>query len=108
LSAVQYPVNLLEYSSGEDKDDLKENSPVKRADEMKAPVFIAHGTLDQRVHFDQYKRMKSALKKSSAKVTALEFKDEDHFLSNQKNRIKFFEELDKFLKKSVGESEFAQ
>lgn len=91
-----------------DKDDLKENSPAKRGAEMTGPVFLAHGTLDQRVHFDQYKRMKSALKKSSAKVTTLEFKGEDHFLSNEKNRIQFFEELDKFLKKAVGESEFAQ
>lgn len=90
----------------EDKDDVKDNSPVKRAEEMTGPVFLAHGTLDDRVHFDQYKRMKSALKKSSAKVTALEFKDEDHFLSNQKNRIEFFEEVEEFLEKSVGKSEY--
>ncbi len=91
-----------------DKDDLKENSPAKRADEMIGPVFIAHGTLDQRVHFDQFKRMKSALKKSDADVTAIEFKDEDHFLSNQDNRIKFFEELEKFLEDAIGVSEFAE
>ena len=91
-----------------DKDDLKENSPTKRAAEMTGHVFLAHGTLDQAVHFDQYKRMKTALKKSSAKVTTLEFKDEDHYLSNEKNRKQFFEALDKFLEKSVGVSEFAQ
>lgn len=90
----------------EDKDDLKENSPVKRADELSMPVFLGHGKLDQRVHFDQFRRMKSALKKSSASVTAIEFKDEDHFLSNQKNRIEFFEELEKFLESSVGKSEY--
>jgi len=91
-----------------DKDDLKENSPVKRAAEMTGPVFMAHGTLDQRVHYDQFKRMKSALKKSDAKLTTLTFKDEDHFLSDEKNRKEFFEALDKFLAKSIGESEFAQ
>jgi len=48
------------------------------------------------------------MKKSEAKVTAIEFKDEDHFLSNQKNRVKFFEELDKFLENAIGKSEFAQ
>jgi len=72
-----------------DKDDLKVNSPAKRGSEMTGPVFIAHGTLDQQVHFDQFKRMKSALKKSKAKVTAIEFKDEDHYLSNEKNRKEF-------------------
>lgn len=91
-----------------DKDNMKENSPAKRGDEISGSVFLAHGTLDQRVHFDQYKRMKSAMKKSDAKVTAIEFKEEDHFLSNQKNRVKFFEELDKFLEKAIGKSEFAQ
>lgn len=91
-----------------DKDDLKENSPAKRGAEMTGPVFLAHGTLDQQVHFDQYKRMKSALKKGKAKVTAIEFKDEDHYLSNEKNRKKFFMELDSFLEKAIGKSEFAQ
>jgi len=89
-----------------DKDDIKENSPVKRADEMTGPVFIAHGELDQRVHYDQFRRMKSALKKSSAKVTAITFEDEDHFLSDQENRMKFFEELDDFLDKSIGKREY--
>ena len=91
----------------EDKDDVKENSPYKRADEMSGPVFMAHGTLDDRVHFDQFKRMKSALKKSDTKLTAISFKDEDHFMSNEENRIEMFEALDKFLKNSVGTSEFA-
>lgn len=89
------------------KSELKENSPVKRASEMTGPVFLAHGTLDQAVHFDQYKRMKSALKKSKAKVTAIEFKDEDHYLSNKANRVKFFTELEKFLEKANGKSQYA-
>ena len=97
--------NLLD--GFEDGDNISENSPVKRAEEMTGSVFLAHGTLDQRVHFDQFKRMISALKKSDADVTAVEFKDEDHFLSNQENRVKFFEELDEFLEDAIGESEFA-
>ena len=90
----------------ENKDAMKANSPVKVADKIKIPVFLAHGTLDQRVHFDQYKRMKSALKKAGVKATYMEFKDEDHFLSNQKNREKFFIGLDKFLTDVNGPSEY--
>ncbi len=85
--------------------ELKENSPVKRAKELQKPVFLAHGTGDVAVHFDQFKRMKSALKKSSVKVTALEFKDEDHYMSDQENRIEMLEALEKFLEQSVGKSE---
>ena len=90
----------------ENKDALKANSPVKVADNIKIPVFLAHGTLDQRVHFDQFKRMKSALKKAGVKATYMEFKDEDHFLSNQKNREAFFIGLDKFLTDVNGPSEY--
>lgn len=90
----------------EDKDEIKANSPVRVAENIKIPVFLAHGTLDQRVHFDQYKRMKSALKNSPAKTTFMEFKGEDHFLSNQENRQRFFVGLDKFLTEVNGKSEF--
>lgn len=85
------------------KDDIKENSPVKRAKEITIPLFLAHGKNDQRVHFDQFKRMKKALKKSPAKVTYMSFKDEDHFLSDQENRQRFFIGLDKFLADNLGE-----
>jgi len=90
----------------EDKDDVKANSPTKIAADMTVPLFLAHGQLDQQVNFKQYKLMKSALKKSKAKVTYMEFKNEDHYLSNEKNRIKFFKGLDKFLKETNGPSEF--
>lgn len=92
----------------EDRGAVKDNSPARRADEFKIPLFIAHGTQDQRVHFDQFRRMKRALRKSPADVTYMEFKDEDHFLSNQENRQRFFNGLDKFLLEVNGESEHAQ
>jgi len=90
----------------ENKAAIKANSPVKVADNIEIPVFLAHGTLDQRVHFDQFKRMKSALKKAGVDATYMEFKDEDHFLSNQENRQEFFKGLDKFLIKVNGPSEY--
>ena len=44
-------LNARKFLKGfEDRDDLKENSPVKRASEMTGPVFLAHGKLDGRVH----------------------------------------------------------
>ena len=92
----------------ENKEEIKANSPARVAENIKIPVFLAHGTLDQRVHFDQYTRMKRALKKSGSKATFMEFVDEDHFLSNQENRQRFFNGLDKFLTEVNGKSEFMQ
>lgn len=95
-------------SGFDDRDEIKENSPAKRADELVIPLFLAHGEDDQAVHFDQFTRMKRALKKSPAKVTYMEFKEEDHYLSYQANRQKFFKGLEKFLISVNGKSEFAQ
>ena len=90
----------------EDSDVRKANTPVERANDIKVPVFLAHGDKDFNVHFDQYKRMKKALEKAGADGTYLAFKDEDHFLSRQENRERFFIELEKFLEKVNGKSEF--
>ncbi|WP_416878512.1 alpha/beta hydrolase family protein [Litorimonas sp.] len=91
----------------ESKDDIKANSPVKIAEDMTVPLFLAHGELDQQVNFNQFKRMKRALKDSSAEVTYMEFEDEDHYLSNEENRQDFFKGLEEFLKENLGESEFS-
>lgn len=91
-----------------DSDDIKANSPVKIAEDITVPVYLAHGTADQVVYYSQFTRMKNALKKSKAKVTAISFKDGDHDLSRQKNREEFFVGLEKFLTKVNGKSEFMQ
>ena len=88
-----------------DRAVRKANSPVHVADNIKVPVFLAHGDQDENVQFDQFLRMKSALKKAGVKHTAMKFEDEDHFLSVQKNREDFFVGVDKFLTKVNGPSE---
>ena len=88
----------------EDKDDIRENSPVKRAKEITIPLFMAHGTKDVNVHFDQFTRMKGALRKSKAKTTFMKFKDEDHYFIDFENRTKLLKGLDKFLADNLGES----
>ena len=90
----------------QDKEVRKANTPVERADDIKVPVFLAHGDRDINVHFDQFKRMKKALQKAGADGTYVAFKNEDHFLSRQENREEFFIELEKFLQKANGTSEF--
>ena len=88
-----------------DSSVRRANSPVHVADNIKVPVFIAHGDLDENVQFDQFLRMKRALKKAGVKTTSMAFDDEDHFLSRQENRENFFEGIDKFLRETNGSSE---
>jgi dipeptidyl aminopeptidase/acylaminoacyl peptidase len=84
----------------------KANSPVHRADDIKVPVFIAHGDLDENVQYDQFLRMRKALQKAGVEYTDMAFKDEDHFLSRQENREAFFMGVEKFLLEVNGPSEF--
>lgn len=85
------------------RKDMRRMSPVEGGKNITIPVFIAHGTLDQRVHFDQYKRMEKKLKKAKVSYVAKEYLGDDHFISIEKNRKNMFLEIDRFLYKSVGE-----
>lgn len=90
----------------QDKNVRKANSPVHVADKIKVPVFLAHGDLDENVHFDQFLRMKKALNKARVNATYMKFDDEDHYLSKQENREKFFIGMDKFLNEVNGTSQY--
>ena len=89
------------------KDDIRANSPVKLADDIKIPVLIAHGTHDAVVHFDQYRRMERALKKAGADYEAIRLKDSDHSLRDSAGRMALFTAMDKFLEQHLGKSEYA-
>ncbi len=84
----------------------KANSPVNVAKQIKVPVFLAHGNRDINVQFDQFTRMKRSLNKAGVKATYLAFKDEDHYLSRQKNREEFFVAVEKFLLEVNGKSPY--
>jgi len=90
----------------EDGAVRKANSPVHVADQIKVPVFLAHGDLDENVQFDQFTRMKKALKRAKVKATYMKFENEDHYLSQQENREKFFVGMEKFLTQVNGKSEY--
>jgi len=90
----------------QDSKVRKANSPVHRAEDIKVPVFLAHGDLDENVQYDQFLRMRKALKKAKVDYTDMSFKDEDHFLSRQVNRESFFIGVEKFLLEVNGPSEY--
>ena len=100
----KHMVKSFILSGFEGAGDMKQNSPIHRASEIKAPVFLAHGTKDTQVNFNQYRRMKSALKSNGIKQTYLEFPDGDHSLMNFEHRKQLFSALDKFLRDNLGSS----
>jgi dipeptidyl aminopeptidase/acylaminoacyl peptidase len=77
-------------------------SPLKRANEIQAPVLLVHGELDRRVPIAHAEKMKDALEKYGKKVEWLTFDDEAHGIYYIRNEIKYYNKLLEFLDRYIG------
>lgn len=89
--------NIVDEQIGNDNSNLKTISPVNHAEKIKAPVLLIHGTDDRQVDIKHSYEMRDALQKAGKNVTFLELPNEDHYLTNEKNRIDTFKAMDAFL-----------
>jgi dipeptidyl aminopeptidase/acylaminoacyl peptidase len=82
-----------------DKDaaQFAQTSPLKRAKEIKQPVLMAYGGLDQRVPIVNGERMLSALRGHNPNVEWVVYNDEAHGWLKQENVIDFWTRVEKFL-----------
>ena len=71
----------------------------KNADKIKAPVLLVHGDDDRQVPVKHSIEMRDALLKAGKNVTYVELPDEDHYLTNNENRVATFKAIDQFLDK---------
>ena len=76
--------------------DLKMVSPVRFAEEFRAPVLLIHGRDDTVVPLLQSKVMAKALKKAGKPHTFLTLKGEDHWLSRSQTRLSMLKAIDEF------------
>lgn len=93
--------NVIDEQIGNDNATLRAISPVNFADKIKVPVLLVHGTDDRQVEIKHSYQMRDALQKAKKDVTFLELPSEDHYLSNEKNRIDTFRAMDSFLDKCL-------
>jgi dipeptidyl aminopeptidase/acylaminoacyl peptidase len=89
--------NVVDEQIGKLGNQLKEISPVNYADKIKVPVLLIHGDNDRQVEPKHSLNMFQALEKNDKVVEYIELEAEDHYLSNEKNRLLTFEAMDKFL-----------
>jgi len=88
---------------GEDEQKLKSRSPASRADEIKASVMLIHGAEDVRVPIAQAERMREALRAVDKEPQWLVFSKEGHGIFDEKNRVKYYREILKFLQQHIGD-----
>ncbi len=80
---------------------LKENSPARRADEIRIPILLAHSTKDSVVNFTHSKKMARALKKAGKDYRFIKLENGDHSLSLGGVRPVFFRAMEEFLAENL-------
>lgn len=91
--------NTARKQFGEDRDQLKETSPVRLVEKIKAPVLLIHGKDDTIVPVVQSQLMADALKDHKKNFRYIELEDGTHYLDYLPDRKQTFEAIDEFLKK---------
>jgi dipeptidyl aminopeptidase/acylaminoacyl peptidase len=107
--------DLTKWETGQDSMDLgyfdiptidsskaHDISPLEQADHIQAAVLLLHGRMDTSVAISQTEAMEAALKRAGKPVQAIYFDDEDHFLSQEANRIGFLKAVERFLSEHLG------
>jgi dipeptidyl aminopeptidase/acylaminoacyl peptidase len=86
---------------GSDRRQLEETSPVQQAERIRAPVLIAHGTEDPRVHVKHAEMMVDALADRSVEVETLLYQGEVHGFIHEANAIDFHDRLVAFFERNL-------
>ena len=84
------------------RSELSATSPVNLTDQIKIPVLLVQGDDDSRVLLKHGQKMRDAMEDSGVNYIYIEQEDSDHFLTLKRNRLQFFKETEKFLKKHIG------
>jgi len=92
----------LERAIGSDVATLQANSPVTLAGNIRAPVLLVHGEVDERTPFSQAKAMKAALEKAGNPPQWMPVAKEGHSFYNDANNIAFYQRLEAFLDQHIG------
>lgn len=80
-----------------DRDLLWAASPLFHIENIKAPLFIAHGAQDPRVKQQESDQIVEALRERGIEVPYLLKEDEGHGFRNEENRFEFYRQMENFL-----------
>lgn len=84
-------------------DHVRDGSPLRRADAIKAPVLLVHGDLDSNVGIEHSTKMAGALKASGKQVEMLSYKGLDHQLEDSSARIEMLTKMGQLLERTIGQ-----
>ena len=81
-----------------DRDRLRETSPVAHAQGMRTPLLLMHGSMDRSVPVSQSRNLADALKAANAtNARYVELPLADEALRREEDRLHVFSEMERFL-----------
>jgi dipeptidyl aminopeptidase/acylaminoacyl peptidase len=88
-------------------DDIARISPVFRVDELKAPVMVVHGTEDERVDYENARRLIRMLNLAGRPPSVIRLEGEAHGVTMVKNLEVAYPAIAAFLKSHLAENPVA-
>jgi len=99
--------DLAELAVGDawkDRVRLRQTSPAFLIEDLSVPLLIAHGRRDSRVPYQHAKKLTSKLRSANRDFDFVDLAMADHSLSNYDDRRLFFQKLEIFLDKHLGDA----
>jgi dipeptidyl aminopeptidase/acylaminoacyl peptidase len=93
--------NLVEREIG-NGPHVAEGSPLRHAADIRAPVLLVHGTLDNNVRFAHSEKMDAALKAAGKQSELLTFVGLDHQLDDSTARTQMLTKIGELLDRTIG------
>jgi dipeptidyl aminopeptidase/acylaminoacyl peptidase len=91
-----------EYGSlADDREFLRDISPLTHIDNIGAPLMVIHGANDPRVPVGEADQIIEAVRAKGLPVEALIYEDEGHGLAKLRNRLDAYPKMAEFLKRHV-------
>lgn len=98
----RYGMPILVGDLEKDAAQLKATSPLEHAARIRQPLLLAYGSEDRRVPLHHGKRFSDMVRKTNKRVEWVVYDGEGHGWSLPKNRIDFWQRVERFLNKNIG------
>lgn len=85
-----------------DRNQLKATSPAQRAQDIRIPVLLVHGTADAQVPYEQSQLMAEALKAAGRRFEFVTQEGGDHQMTLAEHRLQFLEKMVQFIDAAIG------
>ncbi|TRW48128.1 S9 family peptidase [Aliidiomarina halalkaliphila] len=105
IPETAYGRNYLNRVLGNNEELLARRSPTNHVENIKTPLFIAHGGEDIRAHVDHYHLLKKRLDEHNIPYEELLVEDEGHGFYKVENNVKLYERVLEFMLKHTAKDE---